>query len=53
MEKWFTLIEQFKENGYDPEDIQKIVLLHEMNKANEDMLNKMYEAEKDEYFIED
>lgn len=47
-EKWTELIEQFKDNGYKPHDIQRIVMFYEQTIENDRLLKKMYEEENDE-----
>lgn len=44
-EKWIKLIEQFVENGCTPQDIQRIVMVYEMAKENDEALKKMNENE--------
>jgi hypothetical protein len=41
------LIEQFKENGYKPNDIQRIVMVYEMAKENDKLLKKTLEIKAD------
>jgi hypothetical protein len=43
--KWITLINNFIEMGYRPEDIQRIVMVYEMTKEHDDLLRKTLEAE--------
>lgn len=46
MNDWMKLIEQFEENGYKPQDIQRIVLFYEQTMANDKLLKEMYKKEK-------
>jgi DNA-binding transcriptional MerR regulator len=45
MDKWLNLIKQFKENGYKPHDILRIVMLYEMTKENDRLLKEAMEKE--------
>lgn len=44
-EKWTKLVEQFIEAGYGPHDIQRIVMVYEMAKENDDLLKKWMDKE--------
>jgi hypothetical protein len=41
---WMNLIEQFEKNGYTPQDIQRIVMVYEMTKENDELLKKSFEV---------
>jgi hypothetical protein len=43
--KWQKLINNFIENGYKPNDIQRIVMVYEMAKENDELLRKTLENE--------
>lgn len=45
--KWQKLIENFIEMGYKPNDIQRIVMVYEMAKENDELLKKTLEAENE------
>lgn len=45
--KWEKLIEQFIEAGYTPWDIQRIVMLYEMTRENDEALKRMMGQEKE------
>lgn len=45
--KWKTLIENFEDNGYEPEDIQFIVHFYDIMIGQHKILKKMYEEEKE------
>jgi hypothetical protein len=47
-EKWKKLIEGFKEEGYSPYDIQRIVKTYEVFMTYDEKLKKLYEEEKNE-----
>ncbi|MFB3168492.1 hypothetical protein P5G62_015345 [Neobacillus sp. 179-C4.2 HS] len=47
-EKWIKLVENYKENGYEPEDIQMIVHFYDVMMETHGQLKKLYEEEKDE-----
>lgn len=47
-EKWKKLIENFEENGYEPEVIQMIVHFYDMMKEQHKIMKKLYEEEKNE-----
>ncbi|MFB3164713.1 hypothetical protein ABLO26_25465 [Neobacillus sp. 179-J 1A1 HS] len=47
-EKWIKLVENFKENGNEPEDIQMIVHFYDVMMETHGRLKKLYEEEKDE-----
>lgn len=44
-DKWKKLIEQFKDAGYRPEDIQRIVMVYEMVRENDEFLKGLKEKE--------
>jgi hypothetical protein len=44
-EKWQKLIENFKEMGYKPHDIKRIVMLYEMYQENDDLLKRTLDNE--------
>jgi DNA-binding transcriptional MerR regulator len=45
MDRWLRLIEQLKENGYKPQDIQRIVMLYEMMQESDRLLKEAMEKE--------
>ncbi|MEH7503314.1 hypothetical protein V7152_15095 [Neobacillus drentensis] len=47
-EKWNKLIEGFEENGYTPEEVQRIIMYYEMTKDIDEKLKKLYEEDKNE-----
>jgi hypothetical protein len=47
--QWQKLIENFIGNGYKPHDIQRIVMVYEMTKENDELLKKTLEAEENEH----
>lgn len=47
-EKWKKLIQQFEENGYTPNDIQRIVHFYDVTMETDKMLKKLYEVEENE-----
>jgi DNA-binding transcriptional MerR regulator len=47
MDRWMKLIKQFEENGYKPQDIQRIVMVYEMTKENDELLKKTLEADNE------
>jgi tRNA A37 N6-isopentenylltransferase MiaA len=47
-EKWKKLIQQFEENGYTPNDIQRIVHFYDVMMETDKKLKKLYEDEENE-----
>jgi hypothetical protein len=46
-DKWQKLIENFIEMGYKPSDIQRIVMVYEMTKKNDELLKKTLETDNE------
>jgi hypothetical protein len=46
--EWYSLIEQCTEKGYGPHDVQRIVLLYEMMKDQDEKLKEEFYQEENE-----
>jgi hypothetical protein len=44
-EKWLELIKQFEQNGYMPQDVQRIVHFYDVMMETDEQLKKLYEEE--------
>jgi hypothetical protein len=46
--EWQQLIKEFKEKGYTPYDIQRMVMTYEMMMSYDEKIKKLYEDEANE-----
>lgn len=47
-EKWLKLVEQFENAGYSPRDIQRMVMVYETAKINDEKFKNLPEDEQNE-----
>jgi hypothetical protein len=51
-DKWKQLIEECEENGYNPREVQRIIMYYEMTTGLDEKLKKLYEDEKNKVIIQ-
>jgi hypothetical protein len=47
-DRWRILVEQFEGSGYSPHDVQRMVMLYESMKEQDDKLKDTFEQEENE-----
>ncbi|MEH6957212.1 hypothetical protein [Neobacillus drentensis] len=47
-EKWMKFIVECEANGYEPAEVQRILMYYEMTKDIDNKLKKLFEDEKNE-----